>query len=183
MTDTSSALQLLDFALQHYGHKKPHSYTRLNSMYSQALKFAIVHHFEFHKDDFIAIHKDYGFWYWGGKERHMIGEEFYYYACEKKNMGACLAFEKWKQRNPFILKTYGKYDNRITSQRLAIGSQFIWKGVRVKCTSFNEDGNKITACSYRKDDKYKVDKRYSISLVELKIHNKEECAKKEELEK
>ena len=63
-------------------------------------------------------------------------EGFYRTAIEAKNVSAQKAFEKWKNRAPFMF----------AGEKLFEGKQFIWQGLRVKVTSFSEDGARVIAC-------------------------------------
>ena len=171
-------MQFMNFVNKNYGHQKRFSWTRLNGVRDQALKFAIIHDLEFFKEDFTELADEWNIYKWGGKNGHMLGEHYYYYACGGKdgdvNMSACLSFEFWKKRKPFILKIFDKYDNLVRSQRLAVDVEFVWEGEHVTCTSFNEDGDKITACSYKDNQEYpvKVKNRYSIWHKDLQEYNK-----------
>jgi len=188
MNHQSDAIKFMYFASENHGYQKPFSYARLNRLLSDALKFAIANDFQFFKDDFKIIDKDFRLSYWGGINRHMLGECFYSLACggtygDDVHRSACIAFETWVDRKPFIIKTYDKYAKRIKSMRIAIDSSFTWDDETVRCTSFNEKGDKLTACSYKDCEKLYpriVKKRYSITINDLKEHNKIECNKKEQ---
>ncbi len=156
--ELSPAMQLLDLVWENEGYSMGHSWDRLNQAMSRALSLAICYDFRFDLKDFGEIATKHRFGYWGGNDRHMLGEGFYAAACGDtygENRSACRSFEKWKQRKPFIFDGH----------RIAIGKEFQWHSRRLWCTSFSEDGQYLTACSYVTDKGEEGAGRWSGSKV------------------
>ncbi len=152
----SPAIALLRNVWEHHGYGMGHSWERLNAAMSTALSLAIWSGMRFDLDDFKTIAKEFNFGYWGGNDRHMSGEMFYLTACNCEtryasgrryppNPSCCLAFESWKDRRPFIVRSPDKK----TGARVAVGARFEWRGEQVECTSFAEDGSRLVACTYK----------------------------------
>ncbi len=183
----SPAIQLIDIVWRCEGHQMEHSWRRRNSVMQDVLKLAIIAGLQFNPEDFEIIASSardggFDFGFWGGAIGHMLGESFYFLACTGKeysyqqskpfgpNLSACRSFEAWRKRPPFILIT----PECASGRRLAVDSKFIWKGQEVTCTSFGELGDSITACSYKDvvHARVSIDKRYKITIAELRAHNK-----------
>ena len=117
---------------------------------------AIKYGFQFQREDFALIARSPGgggfnFAYWGGSDRHMLGERFYTLAVEGANrygpnQSAALAFEHWVKRKPYLIRRAP--EDKI-ARRIAIGVRFSWYDELLTCTSFSEDGQSLTACSYK----------------------------------
>ncbi|KKM85208.1 hypothetical protein LCGC14_1291420 [marine sediment metagenome] len=147
------------------------SWERLNQSMCGAMNLAIDAGFPFAPDDFNRAMADFD----GG--RWFDGEGYYTLAVQTGNLSACQAIEVWKKRPSFIADdvSTGKncsYAHLVSTRkrgRLALGSQFPWRGHQVKVTSFARDGSHLTACSYhaRKANDYsnKVAKRYKITVA------------------
>ena len=155
----SPALKLFEML---HGDSKTKSWRTLNEVLSTTMRLAIDAGLRFGPKDFAKIYEDYGGSYWLGE-----GEYYYQKAIEIRNTSACQAFEAWKDRPAFIFN----------GKRMHLGSSFPWDGRTVKVTSFGSDhrGHFLGCCSYRKEkvegSEYKrdvVDKRYKVSLAELK---------------
>src|SRR5262249_51742049 len=105
----SPAIQLLNFAWKHCGS---YSWRNLNHTMIRCLKIAIECGMEFAEGDFLLMVKSrsaggFSFDFWGGQDNAGLGEGFYTLACTADagcNTSACIAFEKYKGRKPFILK-------------------------------------------------------------------------------
>lgn len=126
-----------------------HSWNVINDAMRIALEVAIKGRFKFEKGDFQYLsdpsselgYSPYGylgFYRWIGKDTaYSYGERFYNYAVESSNKSACIAFESWKKRKPFVL----------SGKRLSVRSTF---GVKIDNAvewwvvgSFSESGEKI----------------------------------------
>lgn len=184
---TSPAIKLLRMMWDYQGGAKSHSWDRINHSMRDILSLVITSGFRFYQDDFKRIANEFRFSYWAGTDGHMWGEGYYSTACGGRdtygsNISACIAFEKWKERPPYILKTH----RNKSGYRLSIGEQFMWFGERVTVTSFSKDGDYLTACSYDRSEgvrckecKYhtvypheKLEHRYKITHEQLKDHNR-----------
>ena len=169
----SPAIQLLTHVWKHQGEGQYWSWARLNSAMHAALRLVIIHGFRFDRDDFKLIdksaeHGGFSFGYWGGVVGHLLGEYFYSLACARNraygvNLSACLAFEAWKARRPFILRQPGQK----TGRRLAVGSKFNWYGYSPTCTSFSEDARSLVACAYRPTTG-RVRRRFKIDHAQIR---------------
>src|SRR5207253_434140 len=62
------------------------------------------------------------------------------------NLSAAISLESYLGRTPFIWAERTK-----SPGRLCVGSEFTWKGERLKVTSFDDKAHTLTACSYTKD--------------------------------
>jgi len=191
----SPAIKLLRHVWDHEGGGMPdHSWVRRNFAMRKILNMAIVYGFRFSKGDFDLMSSSeseggFRFWYWS----HEDGEGFYSTACGLNtygdrnpygpNISACLSFEAWKKRPPFIIKT----ERNRSGHRISVGYEFEWNWETVICTSFSEDGAYITACSYevtkkgelcdecggyKSSDHKKIKHRYRITLDALREDNK-----------
>lgn len=155
------------------------SYQRINEGMRSALHLAITMGMKFRAEDFSQIYKDFRGHYWFYTDNdHSQGEGFYRVAAEAGNLSACQSFEKWKERQPFIYE----------GKRLHHGAIVEWKGATCAVTSFSEDGQYLTLCSYTKrpyqhDGRTyyhgKIKKRFKVTLVELRAaENEKRKAKK-----
>lgn len=149
----SAAYKFLQIVWRSQGeYQNSHSWDRLNHAMKDALHMAILYGFRFGIDDFILICKrpgegGFNFGYWAGVDgKDMWGEGFYSLACDGQygpNLSAARAFEKWKNRKPFMLD----------GKRLFIGSRLKWPDeknklyIPVDVTSFSKDGTYLIACS------------------------------------
>jgi len=161
----SPALQLVDLVWKNcpYGGR---SWQKYNHAMNDALRLAITACMKFDLDDFRRIADDYRFGYWGGNDRHMLGEQFYCDAVEAGNRSACAAFEHWKARKPFIY--WPMFDRLVEGEdRLALGSLFPWDKQEAKVTSFTADGKALVACTYpTEEDKRTIRAAFSLAKVE-----------------
>jgi hypothetical protein len=145
------------------------SWQRLNTALQMTLNAGIIAGMIFGEDDFKNICSNFKGGYWFGVDTDTcFGEKFYSLAVEHNNLSACQSFENWKKRKPF----------RLNNKRICIHSVFDWKGMRVCCTSFADDGSYIIACAYESFYSHggggygKPTKRFKITLDDLKIENK-----------
>lgn len=147
----SPAYKFLEHVWENQGHETGHSWQRLNQSMSSALSLAITSQMRFALDDFERIAADFRIGYWGGNDGHMLGEHFYKLACDGThgpNMSACLSFEKWKDRKPFLVLRSEREDIKV---RVHVGARFEWPDWKAKamltvhCTSISQDGKSFTA--------------------------------------
>jgi hypothetical protein len=153
-----------------------HSWQVINSSMRKALEVAVSGRFKFELDDFEVLadtkqsyrgfYGQFGFYRWIGKDtEHGHGERIYKLAIDSNNKSACLAFEYWQKRKPFIFK----------GQRLGIGSSiqtltedpYFWWLVG----SFSESGEKINLSS--------DNRRKSLTVKDLKALEKKELERVE----
>jgi hypothetical protein len=99
-----------------------------------ALMLAITSGLSFAPDDFKAIHDTMRGGYWMGD-----AESFFRVAVESNHTQACVSFETWYARKPFLWE----------GKRLYVGAQFTWEGEAVTVTSFSAKGS-LCACSYKR---------------------------------
>lgn len=156
---TSPALQLVRHVCKYHSHQMSYSQLRCQQAPRGALRLAIKFGLRFDKTDF--------------GEKGLYGDEWDYklavahdrHGCQ--NRSACIAYENWKKRKPFIAPC--GYQGAL--HRLAVGSRFTWRGQCVEVTSFADDGAYIIACVYKypnKDDyRRKVERRYKITRKDL----------------
>lgn len=177
----SPAIRFLEVVWKNNCEVFSHSWRVINEAMYAALNLAIHTGFRFSKNDFTIIDEQYRIGYWGGNDRHMLGERFYSTACEGShgcNRSAAIAFENWKHRKPFILD----------GVRFSIGHQFRWdlgdKTEWLTVTSFSQDGEHLVGSlrDYDRDEnghvrKTKVVRRVKITREDLKARNKKKKAK------
>jgi len=152
MTKSASPVcQLLRVVWDYCNTATGHSRTRLDrSMYS-ALTLAVKAGLPFGAADFVAAVGEFGGGRWLGSDG---GERLYAVAVAENNLSAAMAYETWIERPPFIGD--GVFDRRSmkTRQRgrLAIGLSFLYgEYADLKVTSFDVDGEYLTACLYPPD--------------------------------
>ncbi len=174
----SPALHLTRHVWENVCDVIPHSWRIVNGSMHQALTIAITAGLRFDLGDFATIAKEFRIGYWGGNNG--ASEGLYSCAVGCGNRSACLSFEAWKGRKPFILAGHRIYE----------GYQFIWAGQHVTCTSFDEGGSFVIAASYkereRDADGYERGRRtplhiYKITHADLKAgrtSKKEEATKR-----
>lgn len=136
----------------------PHAWIRVNQAMYAALMLAIEGGLAFNKDDFKDIERKTRGGRWMGEP-----ERFFKVAVEEGHVQACVSFESWVGRPPFM------WDGK----RLFVGRSFPWEGYQVTVTSFHADGTGLTACAYRPKESRgdyltKVEKRFNVSLAALK---------------
>lgn len=119
---------------------------RMHTTYS-ALRDAVSGGMRFNPNDFSLIEKRIGLVSILGTETRQQIERLYAMACgsdrASANPSAVAAMEKYLKREPFL------WAERVrTPERLYVGSEFQWDGVRVKVTSFGNDQSYLSACQY-----------------------------------
>ncbi len=168
MKKGSPAMQLMNLVWMSNGHRMGRSSDRVDHAMREAMCLAIKYGFEFAPGDFAAMSERYG---------ASCPESLYKLACQVPsrysagrrygcNRSACISFERWKKRKPFILDG---------SQRLSVMAWFEWYGEQVECTSFSEGGEHLVACSYKEQPiespkPEKVLHRYRITVADLREH-------------
>lgn len=118
------------------------SWVRFNGVMCSTVKLAIKGAMEFALDDFQHFWKEMRGGYWFHGDSGAKGEGFYCLAVEMDNLSACLSYEAWAKRKPFLLDT---------GARVSVGSDVDWEGERTKLTSFDDDSESITLISYKHD--------------------------------
>lgn len=176
----STPLQLLTIVWQGTNKATGHSWERLNRSMQGALSLAIDSGMKFGLDDFAYIDEHFRPGWWMGNDGHMSGEGYYSQAITAGNMSAAVAFEKGKNRKPFITDnvTTGWHGPKTLSRsRLAILFSFYWNGETVTVTSFSQDGTYLTACSYKDkkpgEHETKIKRRYKVTIKGLRDLRKE----------
>jgi HNH endonuclease len=125
-----------------YDKSPGRSWLRLNTALAQVLDASITAHLSFEVDDFDAMRSNMSGHYWMGNSTGSVcGERFYCHAVKVGHTPACLSFEKYAERPPALWVEDVK-----TPERLCVGSDFTWEGLRVQVTSMAQDA--LTACYY-----------------------------------
>ena len=92
--------------------------------------------------------------YWFGEDM----EDFYRRAVLYRNAGAYQCFEAYTGRKPFIWPDvkvhhhYGGGKMGFGISRLVVGAEFVWSSERVMVTSFNDERQVMTVCSYTRTE-------------------------------
>ena len=161
-TEQSTAHVLVAHVWNNVQEATGHSWLRLNHAMYEAVKLAIEAGLRFDVGDFATFYSEMRGGYWFGQgDGSGMGERFYGIACKYGNDSACKSFEAWKARAPFV---FG-------GSRLAVGSDLEWQDLRVTVTSFAEDGQSLTACSYKGGER-KVERRLTITCEQIKAAEK-----------
>jgi hypothetical protein len=138
-TPPSPALQFLTVLWEHHCEAVPHSWRTVNESMRRGLHLAIEAGLQFAREDFATIHATMRLGYWAGSDNEKnMGEQFYCVAIAVGNRSACLSFEAWKGRKPFIVQ----------GKRLGLRSVLPWDGRETVVTSFDDDAQMITVCAY-----------------------------------
>lgn len=172
----SEVIKLLDRVWKNANSATAHSWERLNHSMRDALTLAVGSGFTWKAGDMAAIASGkYNFGYWSSDSTEWI----YALAIETENLTAAKSYEAWKKREAFIaddvtFHASGGFIHTSSAnrgrERLAVGFEFQWKGLKVKVTSFSEDGSYLTACSYKpRKEGYseKIDKRFKITREDI----------------
>lgn len=172
----SPAYKLLEHVWRTEGYQMGKSWDRVNHAMGSAMNLAIEYGLRFFRDDFKRIHGAFRGCYWFGEN---AGERFYTLACDGThgaNMSACLAYEAWANRKPFLVL---KDPNQNVKIRVHVGASFIWpdwKNKRtplVHVTSFANDESYFTAVEREqvlRSGRYhseKVTRRYKIDHAKI----------------
>lgn len=146
----SPAVQLIELVYHEQGHQMGRSNERFNAGMRDACQLAIRYGLCFDLDDFETLGAQRTASYYN-TSIYLAGESEYTIACGKErgrqNQSACLSFEKWKNRKPFIVRE----PEEKTGNRIAVGIDFTWYGERTSCTSFADDGSYLIGCTYKRD--------------------------------
>lgn len=141
----SGVIQLIQAVWDHANEGKGHSWTILNSALHEVVTLAIKSGFKFDEDDFATMHAKFRGGYWMGNSHPQCGEGFYTQAArggfnrfETANRSACMSFEKWVGRKPFLMN----------GERLTIGSEIMIGEKRWYVTSFAADNLTIGVSGY-----------------------------------
>ena len=183
-TKDSPAVRLICMVWEHAQQATGHSWLKLNHALADTLGLAIRSGMKFEIDDFNTIRERFNSGYWIGD-----GEWIYNLAVLYRNSSAYLAYESHRSRKPFIVKS-ATIDTHTGDgpcgrglARLVIGARFRWAGEEVRVTSFNDDRQTFTACSYKLDGESKncakcksriswprevVKSRYTISHADIR---------------
>lgn len=173
----SKPMQLLQITWEGTNEVTEHSWERLSTSMGRALALAIESGMRFDTDDFSYIDENFHPGYWVG-----TGEGYYAKAIIFGNRSACLAFESWKKRPPFItdnvtIPAWRTPRKNFVRGRLAIGVEFYFNGEKAIVTSFAPDGSHLVACSYKdkaeKFDRTKILHRYKITVKQLRDFRKD----------
>lgn len=123
-----------------------HSWTYLNQSLHQAVCLAIFSGLKFGADDFIYFAQKLRSHYWAHQNNAAnTGEGWYCRAVEHNNLSACHAFERWKNRKPFIWE----------GVRVHIGHHLVIDKEQWRVTSFAGDGSHFIAVMDRPERKLK----------------------------
>lgn len=167
----SAVIELLDLVYANAMKAEPRSWQRINYAMCRSLEMAIGALFTFNPDDFTHIFSNYNSGYWLTYDP----ERWYSQAVASGNTSAWESFERKKGRQPLIADNVTPVESRYAhrtgirlKERLHVGAEITWKGLRVKVTSFNADGS-CTACAYDGRGHYgsKVVKRFRITRDDI----------------
>lgn len=168
-TKDSTAVQFLQFVWDHVQETTGHSWLKLNHSMYATLRLAIKSGMSFNLNDFEEIAKRFRSGYWIGSDREWI----YTLAVVYRHSQAYHAYENKENRKPFIVRGAEIHTNTGDGPaggglaRVVVGAQFNWNKERVTVTSFNDEANTFTACSYTNARDRKVLHRYAISHADL----------------
>jgi hypothetical protein len=186
----SAVIELLDLVYNRTNESVEHSWERLNHSMRRALELAIGAGFDFAEGDMAHIHANYRSHYWLGESSEWV----YALAIGVGNLTAAKSYEAYANREPFIADDVRLHINgqcytqgdpgKRQRERLAVGSEFPWKGATARVTSFSGDGTTITACTYRKIkngdyERERIHKRYKISRDDIIADRAERKERKE----
>lgn len=152
----SPAMMLMRTVWENCCGANEHSWRRVNHAMHSALMLAITSGLSFAPDDFKAIHDTMRGGYWMGD-----AESFFRVAVESNHTQACVSFETWYARKPFLWE----------GKRLYVGAQFTWEGEAVTVTSFSAKGS-LCACSYKPRESHddsgtRIARRFDISRADI----------------
>lgn len=145
---------------RHSNKAKGHSWRVLNGALGDALRTCIKAQVKFALDDFQWIGGHLRPSYWMSD-----GEGVYALAVKELNTSACISFEKWAGRKPFV----------VDGQRLAVGSEFYCDYLRLWVTSFSDDGKSLNACWYNNPGNHREgapEKLFKFTIEEFAEGNK-----------
>lgn len=132
-----------------YDQSPGRSWQRLNHALSATLGAAIFAHLSFERDDFRVMRAEMAGHYWMGNSCGSVcGEMFYGASVKAGHTPACISFEQYAGRPAALWPEKVK-----TPDRLCIGSEFTWEGLKVECTNLLTD--KLIACHYQPGGSYR----------------------------
>lgn len=157
----STALVLVRHVWDNYQEATAHSWRRLNAAMHDAVSLAIRAGLQFATPDFATMFADMRGDYWFGYGPEQRGEGLYKIAVEYANLSACVSFETWKGRPPFI------YGGRRLTADAAI--EHFGDLHRARLTSFADDGQSIVLCTYKEREAYsssdrEIDRRVRVTI-------------------
>lgn len=135
--------------------------------YQRAIALAIEANISFFPNDFVELRDAqtgayHGCpWWWGVTTL----EDWYKAASQYGNTSAARAIEELLGRKPFLFPTFNR-----KQQRLAVGVDFTWEGLRVSVTSFDDKTSELIACATETNAetwRTKVLRRFRISAKDL----------------
>jgi hypothetical protein len=185
----SSVIELLDLVYAAANDATSHSYERLNRAMSNALQLAIGSGFKFATGDVEYILSNYKAGYWVGESDEWIYGE----AIEVGNTSAIASYEAAKKREGIIADDVDFRESRNPylhmsgtrqRERLCVGATFVYRGQKLKVTSFADDSSYVNACLYVKVDEYrsKVSKRLKLTRDDIIADRAERKERKKQLE-
>jgi hypothetical protein len=186
----SAVIELLDLVYDRANEAVEHSWERLNHAMRHALELAVGAGFTFAESDIAYVHANYRSGYWLGESSEWV----YALAIGVGNLTAAKSYEAYAKREPFIADDVRLHINsqgytngdsgKRQRERLAVGSEFPWKGATARVTSFSGDGLTLTACTYKPRNsndhlRERIDKRYKISRDDIIADRAERKERKE----
>ncbi len=118
---------------------------------------------------------------WESDVSRCLGEDgvegLYTIAVEAGNKSAWIEIERYLSREPIIADNVAVRGCRTRIRkrgRLCVRAEFMWKGERVRVTSFNKDGHAV-CCSYKIPREYpeKIARRFIVSPDDVKQERRE----------
>lgn len=127
---------------QLYDRAPTKSWSKLNGALQDALSATIFAGLSFLPEDFAAIAGDMKGCYWlGNSVGSVCGESYYIQAVKCGHSQACISFENYAGRGPFLWA-----EDVPTPKRLCIGDEITWGGKKLSITNMRND--KLIACAY-----------------------------------
>jgi hypothetical protein len=156
---TSAAFELCTHVWRASQGATRFAWLRLNQSMRDAVQLAITSGMQFSPDDFERLISQFRGNYWIGCNHELM----YAAACKVGNRSACLAYERWQQRRPFLFE----------GRRIFVGREFRWQHRRVRCTSISQDFLVAVAPKGWENGEterfnYKPDKVFRITREQLK---------------
>jgi hypothetical protein len=146
----SPAMQFLSHVWKHSQEVTSHSWLKLNHAMHETLMLAVTSGMRFDTDDFGEMARLFNLGYWCGDLEYCYQRAVIY-----RNSSAYQAYEKHRNRKPFIMagaSWSGHTGDGPAGEglaRLFVGAKFTWHGEKVTVTSFNDTKGSFTACSYK----------------------------------
>lgn len=181
MTKTTAVRKIFDAFAKDNWRTMDWTREKASHVWSDFWFLLISSGFSFDKTDLVSIRKfcsesTYNPSWYG------VGEEHYSLAVRCGNLTFAYAYEKLRDRIPFIgfgldyYDCYPKFSNHATQAksagRLTLHTRFQWEGEIVKVTSFKDKEHSLIACAYHPDPKgytpSKIKKRFTITFADFK---------------